>query len=161
MIDSEGYRANVGIIVSNSAGKLLWCQRTGQDAWQFPQGGIEAGETAEQAVYRELHEETGIDADQVKLLGQTRDWLRYEIPVHILRKRPQRACIGQKQRWFLLALIDDRIEPVFSQATSREFEAWRWVDYWHPPKAVIFFKQAVYQQALTELAPLLNNQQTG
>ena len=138
----------------NTAGKLLWCRRFGQDAWQFPQGGIESDETPEQALYRELQEETGITPSQVKLLGNTQNWLSYRIPRQYTRKKRDEVCIGQKQIWYLLKLIDGEISFSAGQLQSAEFDQWGWVDYWYPVDHVISFKRKVYQQALTELEPL-------
>ncbi|HAN28877.1 MAG TPA: RNA pyrophosphohydrolase, partial [Haliea salexigens] len=70
MIDSEGFRPNVGIILANDAGQLLWARRIGgRDAWQFPQGGINRGETPEEALYRELHEEVGLAPEAVNVVA--------------------------------------------------------------------------------------------
>ena len=107
MVDADGFRPNVGIILANPQGRLLWTRRIGgQDAWQFPQGGIDEKEDAEVALYRELTEEVGLGADDVSVLGVTRGWLRYRLPKKLVRPRePQ--CIGQKQKWFLLQLESD------------------------------------------------------
>ena len=75
MLDSNGFRPNVGIIICNSEGKLFWAKRIGQNAWQFPQGGIKSTETLEQALFRELNEEVGLGRDDVVILHQTSDWL--------------------------------------------------------------------------------------
>ena len=75
-IDSDGFRANVGIILSNDDGQLLHAGRIGGRGWQFPQGGMQKGENAEDAMYRELHEEIGLREDDVEILGATSDWLR-------------------------------------------------------------------------------------
>ncbi len=156
VIDSEGYRANVGIILSNPEGQLFWGRRKGQNAWQFPQGGIRARESARRAMYRELGEETGLRPHHVEELGCTRGWLRYDLPARYVRRRSRPVCIGQKQRWFLLRLAvpEDCVDLAASGAP--EFDDWCWIDYWHPPRNVIFFKQAVYRDALRELAPLLS-----
>ena len=103
MIDAEGFRANVGIILVNDAGHVFWGRRIGQNAWQFPQGGIKHHETPEQALFRELQEEVGLTCEDVELLGATQDWLRYLIPRRYLR-RDRPPCIGQKQLWYLLRL---------------------------------------------------------
>src|SRR4030067_1776618 len=86
MIDREGYRPNVGIIVCNAQNQVFWGKRVNQHAWQFPQGGINAGETPEQAMFRELEEEVGLQAAHVRILGRTREWLRYDVPAHWTRR---------------------------------------------------------------------------
>ena len=80
MIDEDGYRPNVGIILCNKQGDVLWARRIGQDAWQFPQGGIKEFESPEDALYRELAEEVGLQKQDVEVLGSTRGWLRYRLP---------------------------------------------------------------------------------
>ena len=155
IIDADGFRANVGIILSNSAGKVLWARRSGQSSWQFPQGGIEKNESPEEALYRELTEEIGLHADDVELIGQTKGWLRYRLPNRFVRRRSSPLCIGQKQRWFLLRLQtnDENIRLDLSQYP--EFDEWRWVSYWQPLKEIVFFKRKVYERALKELESLL------
>jgi len=151
VIDSDGYRANVGIILSNQEGQLLWAQRMGQDAWQFPQGGVSEGETAEQAMYRELWEEIGLVTEDVEIIASTNSWLRYKLPKRMVRRYSQPICIGQKQKWFLLRLDSDE-SRVNLQATDKpEFEGWKWVDYWHPVDNVVYFKKRVYRCALQQL----------
>jgi len=155
VIDQEGFRANVGIILCNCDGKVFWGKRLGQDSWQFPQGGIDQGESPIDAMFRELYEEVGLRHDQVEIVGQTRGWLRYRIPHYMIRRRAKPLCIGQKQRWFLLRLLSHDYD-VNLQATGKpEFDHWEWVDYWHPAHQVVFFKRRVYHRALNELAPLL------
>ena len=153
VIDSEGFRLNVGIIVCNSAGRVFWAKRYGQDAWQFPQGGILPGETPRQAMFRELLEETGISAEHVRLVGETRGWLRYRLPDYLIRRRASPVCIGQKQRWFMLRLVAAEDCVRLDSCAHPEFDNWRWVDYWHPLREVVFFKRHVYRLALNELAP--------
>lgn len=154
MIDADGFRPNVGIILTNSRGELLWARRIGgQDAWQFPQGGIKQHETAEQALYRELQEEVGLSPQDVEILGVTRGWLRYRLPARYVRQQ-QPVCVGQKQKWFLLRFIgsDDQIDLTLND--SPEFDYWRWVSYWYPINNVVAFKRDVYRRALRELSPL-------
>lgn len=155
MVDAEGFRPNVGIILANAAGRLLWARRVGMDAWQFPQGGVNPGETVEQALYRELREELGLERDAVEQLGATREWLRYTLPQRYIRKGRIPLCIGQKQRWFALRLKAPDSAVRFDLGAPPEFDHWRWVDYWHPLKEVVPFKRAVYEAALHELEPLL------
>nr|WP_319004949.1 RNA pyrophosphohydrolase [Microbulbifer aggregans] len=153
-IDSEGFRPNVGIIVVNERGQALWARRVGgKDAWQFPQGGINPGETPEQALYRELYEEIGLTRSQVTMLASTRGWLRYRLPQRLVRKRSEPLCIGQKQKWYLLQLNAEESNISFNNGYKPEFDHWRWVTYWHPLTKVVTFKREVYRRALTELAP--------
>jgi putative (di)nucleoside polyphosphate hydrolase len=153
--DSNGFRSNVGIILTSQEGSLLLGGRTGQAGWQFPQGGIQVDETPEEAMFRELEEEIGLGVEDVKVLGQTRDWLHYRLPERLVRKNKEPVCIGQKQVWFMLRLTASENNLRLDTTDMPEFDRWRWVDYWHPVKEVIYFKRQVYVSALKELAPLL------
>lgn len=155
MIDREGFRANVGIILANDAGQLLLAKRVGQDAWQFPQGGIRRDESPRDAMFRELHEELGLRPEHVEVIGETADWLRYRLPRRFVRKNRKPVCIGQKQRWFLLRLCADESAIRFDACDKPEFDGWKWVGDDEPARAVIFFKRDVYQGALKQLLPLL------
>lgn len=155
MIDEEGFRPNVGIIVANKVGDLLWARRIRQNAWQFPQGGIMPEETPEEALYRELYEELGLKQEDVAMIGCTRGWLHYRLPDRHVRRHVSPLCIGQKQKWFLLRLIGSEENVRFDRTSSPEFDRFRWVHYWYPLKQIIAFKRHVYRRALEELAPLL------
>ena len=158
MIDTEGYRPNVGIILCNDDGNLFWARRVGEDSWQFPQGGIQKNESPEEALFRELEEEVGLTEADVQIMGCTSDWLRYEIPRRYIRRYPRRqTCIGQKQMWYLLRLIGSEQNVCLDRGDKPEFDSWRWVDYWTPAEQVVFFKQQVYRSALQELAPLVQS----
>jgi len=155
LIDSQGFRANVGIILCNHQRRVFWGRRVGQDAWQFPQGGIKAAETPEEAMFRELEEEVGLHRHQVTILGSTRGWLRYRLPQRFIRRDCAPLCIGQKQVWFLLRIKCPEGEVCLDGCERPEFDRWRWVKYWQPVREVVYFKRRVYSQALQELAPLL------
>ncbi len=155
MIDSDGYRPNVGIIVANSQGHVLWARRVGQDAWQFPQGGIKSSESPDDALYRELREEIGLEPDSVQVVGCTRGWLRYRLPKRMLRQN-ETSFIGQKQKWYMLKMLDSDEAVSFSHSDDPEFDSWRWVSYWYPLGQVVQFKQDVYRRAMKELAPLVS-----
>jgi putative (di)nucleoside polyphosphate hydrolase len=155
VIDRDGYRPNVGIILISNSGQVLWAKRIGQQAWQFPQGGIKHGETPEDALFRELHEELGLLREHVEMLGVTKDWLRYKLPSRYIRRRRGRVCIGQKQKWFALRLIAEESNVHFAASETPEFDGWRWVEYWHPLTEVVEFKREVYHSALNELASLI------
>ena len=134
---------------------VFWGKRIGQHSWQFPQGGIDPGETAEEAMFRELHEETGLKPEDVNIVGSTSGWLRYRLPKHMVRNHSTPVCIGQKQRWFLVHLVSDDSCFNLRSTNKPEFDGWRWVDFWKPADEVIYFKRDVYKQALSELAPVL------
>ncbi len=152
MIDENGYRLNVGIILVNRQNQLFLGRRIGHDdAWQFPQGGIRAHETPQQALFRELKEEIGLEPRHVRILGKTQDWLCYNLPKRLIRQNASPICIGQKQRWFMLGLVGDEQAINLKASDSPEFEEWRWVSYWQPIHEVVSFKKDVYQQALVEL----------
>jgi len=154
VIDSDGFRANVGIILMRGAGEVFLGRRSGGRGWQFPQGGVRQGEQLEQALYRELHEEVGLVRPDVELVGRTAKWLRYRLPSRYVRRNRHPVCIGQKQRWFLLRLKRDDAQFVFDGTAEPEFDQWRWVPYWEPAREVIYFKRPVYKRALAELAGL-------
>ncbi len=151
--EPDGYRPNVGIVLFNGARQVLWARRSRRDGWQFPQGGIEDGETLEQAAYRELFEEVGLRPENVELVGRTQSWLRYEVPGN-LRSRHTRFR-GQKQVWFLMRMLAEDSDICLDHSPAPEFDRWQWVDYWLPPRKVVSFKRAVYRSALSELEPLL------
>ncbi|HLQ84968.1 MAG TPA: RNA pyrophosphohydrolase [Salinisphaeraceae bacterium] len=155
MIDTQGFRPNVGIILSNAHGQVFWAKRIGQQSWQFPQGGINQGEAAEDALYRELEEEVGLLPEHVRIIGCTRRWLRYRLPKRYIRRNRHPLCIGQKQKWFMLRLEAPESCVRFDTSDKPEFDGYRWVDYWHPVDEVVFFKRKVYRMALHELSACL------
>lgn len=154
VIDRDGFRANVGIVLMDGSGQLFLGRRTGGKGWQFPQGGMRRGESAEESLFRELREEIGLKPADVKLLGSTSRWLRYRLPSRYVRRGQRPLCLGQKQRWFLLQLDADESDIRFDTTGEPEFDRWRWVDYWQPVQEVIYFKRPVYVKALHELGPL-------
>ena len=157
MIDSNGFRPNVGIIICNRRGQLFWAKRIRQDAWQFPQGGIKEAETIEEALFRELSEEVGLSKDDVKVLSQTSRWLKYRLPKPYIRQKKGRTCIGQKQKWFLLGLQTEEGRVDLENTREPEFDDWCWVNYWYPVNQVVNFKRGVYRKALTELEQSVKN----
>ena len=155
MLDREGFRPNVGIILLNARNDVFWGKRLREHSWQFPQGGIKFGETPMQAMYRELHEEVGLKPEHVKVIGRTRDWLRYEVPDKFIKREVRGHYRGQKQIWFLLRMVGRDCDICLRATDHPEFDAWRWNHYWVPLDAVIEFKRDVYQLALTELSRFL------
>lgn len=158
MLDRDGFRPNVGIILLNQRNQVFWGKRLRTHSWQFPQGGIKQGESPEQAMFRELHEEVGLLPEHVRIVARTREWMRYEVPNHYIRRDARGHYKGQKQIWFLLELVGRDTDMNLRATNHPEFDAWRWNDYWVPLDAVIEFKRGVYQSALTELARFLPHQ---
>ncbi|HQS31498.1 MAG: RNA pyrophosphohydrolase [Polaromonas sp. 39-63-203] len=152
MLDRDGFRPNVGIILLNQRSQVFWGKRIRTHSWQFPQGGIDRGENPEQAMFRELHEEVGLLPQHVQVLARTRDWLRYEVPDRFIRRDARGHYKGQKQIWFLLHLVGHDWDLNLRATDHPEFDAWRWNDYWVPLDVVVEFKRGVYEMALTELS---------
>ncbi|GAA0508999.1 MULTISPECIES: RNA pyrophosphohydrolase [Tatumella] len=155
MIDDDGYRPNVGIVICNRQGQVLWARRFGQHSWQFPQGGINPGETPEQAMYRELFEEVGLHRKDVRIIASTRNWLRYKLPKRLVRWDTRPVCIGQKQKWFLLQLQCHENAINVQGSSTPEFDGWRWVSFWYPVRQVVSFKRDVYRRVMKEFATVV------
>jgi len=161
VIDNDGFRPNVGIVLTNDSGQVFWARRVGgQDAWQFPQGGIKTGESPKEALFRELEEEIGLTAADVNILAVTKGWLKYRLPKRMVRNDKSPTCVGQKQKWFLLRLKSCETCVELERAADPEFDDWRWVSYWYPLTKVVAFKKEVYRRAMKELVPAFNELQT-
>ena len=154
MIDPDGFRPNVAIVLMNDQRRVFWAQRANNDGWQFPQGGMRTDETPVEAMYRELEEETGLRPEHVELIGSTPGWLRYRLPRRYQRHYSKPLCIGQKQVWFLLRFLGDDTAFSLDNCEEPEFRRFRWVDFWYPVDNVITFKRRVYQKALGILEPM-------
>jgi putative (di)nucleoside polyphosphate hydrolase len=154
MIDPDGYRPNVAIVLMNRDRRVFWARRSNNDGWQFPQGGMHTDETPVEAMYRELMEETGLSPSEVELLGSTPGWLRYRLPRRYQRQYSKPLCIGQKQVWFLLRFLADDSAFSLNQTEEPEFSSFKWVDFWYPVDNVIRFKRHVYHRALSLLEPM-------
>ena len=159
MIDADGFRANVGIVICNKMGQVFWARRYGQHSWQFPQGGIDEGETAEQTMFRELHEEVGLTPKDVTILSVSRNWHRYKLPKRLIRQGSNPVCIGQKQKWFLLQLDCADKDVDVLKTGHPEFDDWRWVSYWYPIRNVVSFKRDVYRRVMKEFAGVIMSPQ--
>ncbi|PJE79772.1 RNA pyrophosphohydrolase [invertebrate metagenome] len=159
MIDTDGFRTNVGIILANPQGQVLWARRIQQDAWQFPQGGIKTGEAPDDAMLRELNEEIGLTTSDIKIIACTRGWLRYRLPKKLIRHDRHPVCIGQKQKWYLLQFMNTDNHVCLNTTDLPEFDNWQWVSYWYPAGQVVSFKRDVYRRALRELSPYISQLQ--
>ena len=156
MIDRDGYRPNVAIVLCNAKNEVFWGKRIKEHSWQFPQGGIKLNESPEDAMYRELEEETGLKREHVQILGRTKGWLHYHVPTHWIKREWRGTYKGQKQIWYLLRLTGRDHDIRLRASTHPEFDAWRWHDYWVPLDSVIEFKRDVYRQALQQLVRFLD-----
>ena len=154
------FRANVGAVIINSRGQVLALERTGmKNAWQMPQGGLDAGEDPWQGVLREVREETGIRPERLERLAEHPDWLAYELPPE---KRTPKLGRGQVQKWFLLRLMPGSGEEIdLAQATEAEFSAWRWMEFDELLDIVIGFRRPLYLRLQEEFRPYLGKAGAG
>jgi putative (di)nucleoside polyphosphate hydrolase len=148
-----GYRPNVGLMLLNAAGQAFVGRRKDTpEAWQMPQGGIDAGETPAEAALRELAEEVG--TAKAEILCETEGWLSYALPESLARQVWRGNWQGQSQKWFVLRFTgsdaDIRIET-----EHPEFDAWQWVPRTELTKLIVPFKRAVYEAFLAEIEPRL------
>ena len=145
------YRPCVGIVLANARGEVFSGQRIDAqiDAWQMPQGGIDPGETAQEAALRELHEETGVTPDLVTIEAETPDWVRYDLPVELVPKVWKGRFRGQEQRWFLMRFLGQDAQIVIETAHP-EFSCWRWIPADEVVDRIVPFKRAVYENVLAE-----------
>ncbi len=150
----EAYRPGVGAMLINKNNKVLICERidSKKDAWQMPQGGIDEGETPEQAVLRELQEEVG--TNNAEIIGRTSDWIYYDFPPHIVEKFGNQYR-GQRQIWFALRFLGTDSELDLNTYETPEFKSWKWVDIENICDSVIHFKRECYNRIIEEFSPLL------
>lgn len=155
----EKFRENVAVVVCNREGKVLVCARTDQkeDAWQFPQGGIDAGESVVEAAKRELSEETGIT--DVSLIAEMPESIKYRFPEKVFQNFKKRGSdfVGQNQHYVLFLLENNRIKIDFETHPEEiEFRAFEWIEPEEAPKRIVYFKKAAYKQAMAFFKPYLN-----
>ncbi|URJ26509.1 RNA pyrophosphohydrolase [Blochmannia endosymbiont of Camponotus modoc] len=156
MIDNNGYRLNVGIVLCNTHQQVLWARKCKQHyCWQFPQGGINIGETPEQAMYRELFEEIGLNYQDVRILSSTQYWMHYKLPKKLIRWKIRPICFGQKQKWFLLKLLSKDTRINIKNNKDYTFDSWKWVSLWYPIRRVVFFKRDVYRKVMQEFVDVI------
>ncbi len=143
------YRHCVGVMLANSQGQVFVGQRidTPGPAWQMPQGGIDKGETPQQAALRELWEETGIPADLVRIEAETENWLTYDLPHDLVPKIWKGRYRGQEQKWFL-ARFEGSDSDVNIETDHPEFSRWQWLSPDHLVENIVPFKRAVYTEVL-------------
>ena len=158
MNEESNYRLNVGLIIVNNYGKVLICKRKNSNQWQFPQGGIDKGESPIEAAKREIFEEVGIKPSKIKILGKIKDWVKYEIPKELAKKSfKKKGVLGQKQKWFIFKIKSEAC-ITFVNDPDNEFDDFAWVSYWRPIALIVSFKKEVYRNVLAELLPIYFNE---
>jgi putative (di)nucleoside polyphosphate hydrolase len=155
VIDKDGFRHGVGIILVNDNRQVFFAKRVGRDAWQFPQGGLITDESPEQAMFRELKEEVGLDPQHVSILAETKRWMQYRLPHRLIRHYSHPLCIGQRQKWFLLRFVGSEENINLYHTSTPEFDSWAWVSYWYPLSRVVNFKRRVYSLVMKEFSRLV------
>ncbi len=153
--DKATYRRAVGIIVFNKQGQVWLGERRGEKStyrWQFPQGGIDKGETPKQAAFRELREETGLKAKHIEILGRSKGWLYYDFPVDYKGRKSTKGWSGQKQKWYAARLTSKDKHVDLKAHSSKEFSSWRWGELSETPSLIVPFKRKVYERLVIEFA---------
>ena len=154
MTTEAKYRFSVGFMLVNAQkkvflGKRCW-PKDSPYRFQMPQGGIQEGETPEQAMWREMHEEIGLGPDAVKIIACSKDWLSYDLP-----KVMQTSIVGNKQKWFLCLFMGDDKDVFLSNEKKPEFCGFRWSAPKKVPYLAIPFKRHLYKQVVTEFLPTI------
>ena len=153
------YRPNAGIIIFNKKGKLLWCKRKTGDGWQFPQGGIDEGESPEDAILRETYEEVGLQSKHIEIIKENERWIEYDVPKEKIPKYfslKNRNFKGQRQKWFLARFLGEDHEINLNLHNQIEFTDWTWSSYWHPVAAGVVFKRDSYRKVLNDFLSSYN-----
>ena len=156
-IEALPYRPCVGVMLLNRDGLIFAGQRIDSDApaWQMPQGGIDDGETPQQAALRELEEEIGLPPSRVELLAQTPDWLHYDLPADIVPRIWGGRFRGQKQHWFLMRFLGEDAEIDIEERAHPEFSRWRWIGAEQMLAEIVPFKRPTYEQVIAAFHPWL------
>jgi len=148
------YRQCVGLVLFNPEGKVFVGERLdNQGAWQMPQGGIDDGETIEEAAIREMREETGTDKAEIVYVSD--NVLTYDLPDHLLGKLWSGRYKGQEQRWAALRFTGEDHEVTLYDKVHPEFSSWKWVELGDVCEMIVPFKRATYEAVIEEFGPVI------
>lgn len=148
------YRPGVGIALFNQRGQVFVAQRIDNPgpAWQMPQGGIDKHEEPLAAAWREMKEEIG--TNRARYVGETKEWLQYDLPVELVPQIWKGRYRGQRQKWFAFRFLgEDR--DIRIDGEHAEFSSWRWVELAELPDLIVPFKRKLYEELVAEFAPLI------
>jgi len=150
------YRLGVGVVLLNADGLVFVAKRidTPGDAWQMPQGGIDADEDPREAVMRELDEEIG--TNNAEIIAETEDWLTYDLPKDVRKKVWKGRYRGQKQKWYAMRYLGKDADIDLNTHKHPEFSDWRWAEMRQLPDLIVPFKRDLYLDivdAFIDLAP--------
>lgn len=150
------YRSGVGIMVINKKKEIFVGKRIDNhsDAWQMPQGGLDVAESEDNAMFRELKEETGIDESDVRIIQKSSGHYYYNLPYKLQKKFWGGKYLGQKQRWYLVEFIGDESE-ISVETQDPEFSDWKWIPNADIIGAIVAFKRDLYQDVIDEFAKSL------
>lgn len=150
------YRPCVGIMLLNAEGDVFVGQRidTTVEAWQMPQGGIDDGETPAEAAFRELEEEIG--TARARIIAESRDWLDYDLPEHLVGRVWKGKYRGQRQKWYAMR-FEGQDSDINLATADPEFNAWQWLPAEKLPATIVPFKRALYERILEEFLPVVKS----
>ena len=152
----KNYRPCVGIVLINN-GSIFAGQRIDykSNAWQMPQGGIEANESPIKAAVRELKEETGIKKKHVKIILESKNWINYDLPKELIPKLWNGKFVGQSQKWFAMEFLGSDSD-VNINTKNPEFSKWQWMTKNKLLDSIVPFKKKVYENILSQFSAKLN-----
>lgn len=150
------YRPCVGVVLLNKQGEVFVGRRADVkgNAWQMPQGGIDKGETPQQAALRELKEEIG--TDEVDIIAESRGWFQYDIPADLARSKWGGRWTGQRQKWFVMFFRGTDAD-INVETKHQEFDAWRWVAAMDLPELAVSFKRQLYLDIIGEFSTVFRD----